>query len=69
METPRAKGYVAHWLPGTNPQTGDFARAHHLPPEVGAGGAKTLASPRNDFEQDFILCLLYTSRVAAILKS
>jgi hypothetical protein len=42
VETPRPEGFVAHWLPGTNPQTGDFAKAHHLPAIVGAGGAKTL---------------------------
>jgi hypothetical protein len=33
---------VAHWLPGANPQSGEFAKTHHLPPEVGLGGAKTL---------------------------
>jgi hypothetical protein len=42
VETVRQKGFVAHWLPGKNPQIGEFARAHHLPPEVGDGGAKTL---------------------------
>jgi len=42
VETVRPKGYVAHWLPGTNPQIGEFARAHKLPPEVGRGGAKTM---------------------------
>jgi hypothetical protein len=42
VETVRPKGYVAHWLPGTNPQIGEFARAHKLPAEVGRGGAKTM---------------------------
>jgi hypothetical protein len=42
VETVRPKGYVAHWLPGTNPQIGEFARAHKLPAEVGRGGARTI---------------------------
>ncbi len=42
VETVRPKGFVAHRLPGSNTQTGEFAETHHLPPEVGLGGAKTL---------------------------
>jgi hypothetical protein len=42
VETVRPKGYVAHWLPGTNPQIGEFARAHKFPAEVGRGGAQTM---------------------------
>jgi hypothetical protein len=42
VETPRPKGYVAHWLPGTNPQIGEFAKAHNIPPEVAMGGAQTM---------------------------
>ncbi len=42
VETVRPKGYVAHWLPGSNPQIRDFVKAHHLPAEVGEGGEQTM---------------------------
>jgi hypothetical protein len=42
VETPRPKGFVAHYLPGLNPQIGEFATKHHLPPDAANGGAKTM---------------------------
>jgi hypothetical protein len=42
VETVRPEGYVAHWLPGTNPQVGEFAKAHNLPKAVAMGGAEQM---------------------------
>jgi hypothetical protein len=42
VETVRPKGYVAHFLPGTNPQVKEFAKQHGIPLETAMGGAKQL---------------------------
>jgi hypothetical protein len=41
-ETPRPKGYVAHWLPGTNPQLTEFESKRKLPAGATKGGANTM---------------------------
>jgi hypothetical protein len=41
-EVDRPKGYVPHWLPGTNPDLEDFAKKHELPFEATKGGAETM---------------------------
>jgi len=42
VETERPKGFVAHWLPGTNPQLKEFASKRKLPAEASRGGAATM---------------------------
>lgn len=41
-EVERPKGYIPHWLPGTNPDLKDFAAKHNLPFEATRGGAETM---------------------------
>jgi len=42
VETERPKGFVAHWLPGTNPQLKEFASKRKLPADASRGGAATM---------------------------
>jgi hypothetical protein len=41
-EVERPKGYIPHWLPGTNPDLNEFANKHDLPAEAVRGGAETM---------------------------
>jgi hypothetical protein len=42
QEVPSPEGTVPHWLPGTNPNLGEFAKWYGLPFEATRGGAETL---------------------------
>ena len=42
VEIDRPEGFVAHWLPGTNPSLHDFAKQVGIPYEASRGGAETL---------------------------
>ena len=39
VEVDRPQGFVAHWLPGTNPNLKEFPEKMHLPESVAQGGA------------------------------
>jgi hypothetical protein len=40
VESEREQGYVAHYLPGTNPFLAEFPKKHHIPEVVAHGGAE-----------------------------
>jgi hypothetical protein len=41
-EVDKAQGWVPHWLPGTNPFLGEFAKEQGVPIEATSGGAETM---------------------------
>jgi hypothetical protein len=42
LEVDRPQGFVAHWLPGTNPNLEEFPQKKHIPLSVAQGGRDQL---------------------------